>query len=357
MTSHVEHALTEDVSLVGAQCYVSVGGKPVIDVALGEARPQRAMQPDTINTLFCLTKPVVAAAALALAQQRGISIDEPMVRSSEALRAMSFRNDITMRNVLTHRAGMQRPTAAEVMFRPLAERVRLRHEAHIDDKARIGLDQHYSEFTGWNTLRTWIEDLTGTPLARYLRDSMFDPLGIDLHFAFDEAEWRAAEARFGVHYEYAAERWWPLLHEALRSACNDETISTIGGFGSARALGRFYEALQAVLNGSASEHLPSPDVAREMTVSAGPPQFDELMNRDASFGLGCMTEMYDALSSKRTGRTFGHSGLFGRSFAFCDLDADLVCVVVSNTFEVTRRHRSEWTARVIDAVFEDVEQR
>src|SRR3954454_24116722 len=84
----------------GAQIVVRAGGKTICDEGLGEAQPGRSMTPDTIQSLFCLTKPLVAAAACGVAQEHDYSLDDDLRSLSPSLMALDIGHRINLRDVL-----------------------------------------------------------------------------------------------------------------------------------------------------------------------------------------------------------------------------------------------------------------
>lgn len=97
--------------LVGATVLVSVDGKTVVRRAAGLAdrAADEPMRPDTLVRLASLTKPVVTAVALALAEQGALSLDDAVTRFLADFRPACADGSvptITLRHLLTHTAGL-----------------------------------------------------------------------------------------------------------------------------------------------------------------------------------------------------------------------------------------------------------
>src|SRR4051794_22837955 len=241
----------------GAQIVVTLGGSTICDEGLGEAQPGREMTPDTIQSLFCLTKPLVAAAVCAPAGEHDYSLDDDLRSLSPRLTALDLVHRISLRDVLSHAAGLQQMLAAEVMFAPRANRAKSGREVRFADDWKIGVDHAYSEFQGWNLLRVLIEDTCEDAFGPSLRRALLDPVGLhDIHFGVDDAAWADVRERLGVHYVIEGGPPRPMLHELMRKHLDDPALQTIGGYGSARALAAFYRAALRVLSGQSVPGLP-----------------------------------------------------------------------------------------------------
>src|SRR6266581_6615444 len=75
----VERGISEGLQL-GFQGYVSVGGRPVADLAIGQARAGVPMTTDRLITWFSLTKPSVAVSAARLWERGQLALDDPVAR-------------------------------------------------------------------------------------------------------------------------------------------------------------------------------------------------------------------------------------------------------------------------------------
>ncbi|MFW7267404.1 serine hydrolase domain-containing protein [Gluconacetobacter sp. Hr-1-5] len=97
--------------LVGATVLVSVDGQVMVRRAAGLANREAdvPMRPDTQVRLASLTKPVVTAVALALAEQGALSLEDPVTRFLPDFRPACADGSvptIRLRHLLTHTAGL-----------------------------------------------------------------------------------------------------------------------------------------------------------------------------------------------------------------------------------------------------------
>ena len=91
---------------IGAQLYVSQGGKQVADLAFGLAREGIPMTPDTIMLWMSSTKPITAIAIGQIWERGKIALDDPVAKYIPAFGARG-KESITIRHVLTHTGGFR----------------------------------------------------------------------------------------------------------------------------------------------------------------------------------------------------------------------------------------------------------
>ena len=107
-----------------AQCYVSVGGEPVLDVAIGESIPGRALRTDDLMLWYSSGKPLTTTAVLQLWERGQLGLDDLVADYIDGWG--NGKERCTLRHVLTHTGGFP-------MFRDTV--VRRRHLVRSDDPA------------------------------------------------------------------------------------------------------------------------------------------------------------------------------------------------------------------------------
>jgi CubicO group peptidase (beta-lactamase class C family) len=350
----VREIVAEGRRLRGAQLVVSVRDRIICDTALGAAGPDRTMAGDTVQHVFCLTKPVVATAVCIAAENSGIPLDADVRDASPRLAAMLGGRELSLRAVLSHAAGLHPVLAAEVMFQPRDGREAAAAAVSFAEDWPLGEAHAYSEFQGWNVLRLWLEDITMMSFGDAVRHWLFDPLALtDIYFGVRDDEWEDVERRIGLHYDIGRTLARPMLHELLRKHFDDHTMQSVGGYASAAGIAAFY---RAILRGreEAVAGLPAPATIREMTTPTAVPVLDPVLGSEVSFGLGFMTDLAGALGPALGPRVFGHLGALGQSFAIADPDTGLVGVFCSNGFLVKDGERRGSRAALCEAMYEDV---
>ena len=109
LTDRLDAALakeSEAAGVPGAVAAVVVGGRLVWSGAYGRAAPGRRMTPDTAMALGSITKTVVAAAALKLAEQGRLDLDD---RASRWVPEWRDAGKITLRQLLSQTSGVADP--------------------------------------------------------------------------------------------------------------------------------------------------------------------------------------------------------------------------------------------------------
>lgn len=110
MSDCLERAVAED-RLVGGVVIVAKSGEKTVEAVAGLADREagRKMTADTIFRFSSLTKPIVAAAAMALVERGVIRLDDPVTRWVPAFApklASGGQARIEVRHLLTHTAGL-----------------------------------------------------------------------------------------------------------------------------------------------------------------------------------------------------------------------------------------------------------
>lgn len=145
---------------------------------------------DTIFRIASITKTFTAIAAMQLWERGLIDLDAP---ANDYLRAYRLVprdprwRPATVRHLLTHTAGVsQAPRRAEAFRGDIAQSVPMGHpvptlaewyRGALRLEVEPGTRFRYSDH-GFATVGQLVEDVSGRPLARYLREHVFEPLGM-----------------------------------------------------------------------------------------------------------------------------------------------------------------------------------
>jgi CubicO group peptidase (beta-lactamase class C family) len=146
---------------------------------------------DTVFRIGSITKTFTAIAVLQLSERGLVDLDAPVndyLRAYRLLPAKTTHRPATVRQLLTHTAGLPQLVHPWRAYKPiLGETVRFgqqlptlaefyRGGLHL--VAEPGTRCAYSNH-GFATLGQLVQDVTGTPLDQYLREHVFEPLGMD----------------------------------------------------------------------------------------------------------------------------------------------------------------------------------
>jgi CubicO group peptidase (beta-lactamase class C family) len=173
--------------LQGAVLLVARHGRIVLHEAIGwrDKQAERPIERDTLFRMASNTKPVVAAAILALAEEGKLRLDDPVSRHLPAF-ARERSEEIRIEHLLMHTSGLRIPT---IFLKPLLERssehpdapslrLEVNRFAEIGPKGAPGTSYSYSN-PGYNTLGAIIETVSGQPLETFLHQQFYGPLGMN----------------------------------------------------------------------------------------------------------------------------------------------------------------------------------
>ena len=235
--------------------------------------------PDTLWRVYSMTKPITAMAAMLLIQDGKLRLDQPvsdfipgfahmtvLTDPEHSLAARPAKNPITIRELMTHSAGLGYsivntgpikkayedagivPFAANRMVEEQMRSVRPKTLAAFADKvatlpliAEPGTKWSYS--IGLDVLARVVEVASGMPFDRFVQTRLFDPLGMTSSY------WQvpASEAgRLATDYTFLGDKRVP-LDPGATSVFLDAPSFPYGGAGlvmSARDYDRFLHMLQ-----------------------------------------------------------------------------------------------------------------
>jgi CubicO group peptidase (beta-lactamase class C family) len=336
------------------QVYVSRYGEPLLDVALGESVPGRALERDDVMMWYSSGKPVTTTAVLQLWERGLLGLDDPVAEYVDGWGAGKER--VTIRHVLTHTGGFTMAGRGE-MFDvdvPYAEAVAriAAHPAEWEPGTKAG----YHPTSGWKILGAIVEAVDGRPIERYVTDEVLGPVGMkDSRLGIPPEEQAVLGSRLvpvtwkghalaiadgdGLRMvQYHIER---IHNEAWHIA----KVEPGGGMrGPARELGRLYESLLGF----------GPRLLEPRTV--------EVMGAIHRYGLpdivfggmktpwGLGVQVASGMGGGPGRRAFGHSGM-ASSRGIADPDAGLVMVLVTNGLPDPLRHEQR-VSGFIDGVYQ-----
>ncbi|MBO0683381.1 MAG: beta-lactamase family protein [Candidatus Dormibacteraeota bacterium] len=154
-----------------------------------DLRSKAPITEDTAFRIGSITKTFTAIAVMQLWERGEVDLDAPAAEYLRAFRLVparaSFR-PVTVRHLLTHTAGIPEIVHPSLGFYLLGEFVKAeRPVPALSDYYRGGLPVRTDPGTrfrytdhGFSTLGQIVEDVSGKPLDRFLRESVFDPLGM-----------------------------------------------------------------------------------------------------------------------------------------------------------------------------------
>lgn len=349
----VEHGMADGLH-IGAQLYVSRHGAPVADVAVGKSRAGVPMRPDSLLLWMSSVKPVMGVAVAQLWERDLLALDDPVCRHVPEF-GTKGKEAITLRHVLTHTGGF-RSAAAQWSTAPWAEIIAEICDTELESGWVPGQHAGYHVSSGWYILGEIVHRLDGRPFERYVREAIFEPLGMhDSWVGMPPERHRAYGDRVAVMHMTSGDALIPHPYQVWAGTAEGCAIGRPGGsgWGPIRELGRFYEALLSHGHG----------ILRPQTVEA-------LVTRhtvgllDRTFGVPLDRGLGVVVDSKQYGpgadwfgrhcspRTFGHGG-YVSSVGFADPEHGLVVALVFNGMTEQARHDARMRA-ALDALYQDL---
>ncbi len=353
-----------DGAFPGAVALVARRGQVVAHWAVGSAQVEpewRPMQPDTIFDLASLTKAVAGATAALLLLEDGVwSLDDAVARFVPEFAAHG-KQDVTIRQVLTHSAGFGGWVAAYTRSRD--PEATLRVVSDLELGYQPGSAVLYSD-VGMSLVGHLVRRVTGEGLDRLLARRVWGPLGMADTAFNPPPDWRPriAATERGNRFERGmvanlGETFDGWRNHVLVGEVNDgNTFYALGGvsshaglFSSAPDLLTFARMYQAggcldgvrilspatIAEATANQtpHLPKARGLGWQMLQKGVPRRAEWAPWPSArrifpasrFAYPSLRPYGDLLSE----RTYGHTGFTGTSLAI-DPTRDLVVILLTN---------------------------
>ncbi len=336
----------------GAMLYASIDGKPVADLALGEARAGTPMTPDSMVVWFSMTKPSVAVSIAQQWERGALELDDPVVRYVPEFGAHG-KDRITLRHLLTHTAGIRggdsvssTAPGTDYWDEIVAGICAVEREPDWLAGERAG----YHLTCGMTILAEIVRRIDGRRFETYVRDEVFEPLGMtDCWVGMPDDVAEGYRERIGTMHSTATGKQIPLdMFDTpdVLARC----VPGGGGRGPLRQLGRLYEALLA--RGELDDRrVLLPQTVEAITAHHRVGLYDETFHAVCDWGLGFAVDAY-AMGRHASPRSFGHGGALS-AISFADPEHGLVAVVQTNGMCGNDDHYLRLDA-VTTALYEDL---
>jgi len=345
----------------GAQCYVSLRGEPLLDVAVGESvgesTPGRALRTDDLMLWYSSGKPFTTVAVVQLWEQGRLGLDDQVGEYVDGWGA--GKEAATIRHLLTHTGGFPMfgadPFDRDVTY---AEAVATVAASPADWVPGTLAGYHAS--SAWRILGAIVERIDGRPIAEYVHDEIVTPLALDdtyLGIPLDEQAGlgdRIVRVAWKGHTlpKVDADGALSMVPYRIDRVHNEPwhiaKVEPGGGMrGPARSLGRFYESLLGY-----GPPMLDPKSVEMMTAVHRYGLKDGVLGLRTPWGLGVQVEF----TGGTTRRAFGHGGM-ASSRGLADRECGLVIAVVANGlagFVDAERRALEVTDAIYTALGDEV---
>jgi CubicO group peptidase (beta-lactamase class C family) len=350
---------------VGAAVAVTIEGRLVVDLWAGWADRARTRpwQRDTLVNVFSVGKAMAALSLLILVERGQVDLEAPVARYWPEFAARG-KSDITVRMLLSHRAGLpairgalpglamydwERMTVALAEEEPWWEPGR-KHGYHVNTFGFL--------------IGELVRRVSGESIGTFFRHEVAGPLDADFHFGIgsehDEriADYLFAEGPSRIVGDSDDEERRLLLRQVYLNPPGLSGLGTVNtrawraaempstnGHASARAVARIYSALACGGAVDGIRLLRTETIEQAVAeASSGP---DVVLGRPSRFGLGFqLSQPGSAL--ERIPRSFGHFGA-GGALGFADPDARLAFAYTMN--QAGPRWQNPRNRALIDALY------
>ena len=348
--------------IVGAVVVAAHNGQVVYQRAVGMADREagKAMSLDTRFRLASMSKPIVSAAALALADQGMLGLDDPVTRWIPSFTPM-FQGKvvpgITIRNLLTHTAGLSygflEPTDGPMAQAEVSDGLDnppITLEENVWRLASVPL--YYEPGTGWryslaiDVLGEVVSRAGGDTLPAVVKNLVTGPLGMTAtSFVADRPDmlaaayvWGEGKPRRMAELEIMPNGVSATRYEPGRAL--DDKAFPSGGAGMVGTAADYLKFLEAVRQEGGP--ILKPETAAAMTTDQIYPIFSQKMSVAAGktseivapgwgFGFGGAVLLHPEKAEYGAGAgTLSWSGAYGSHF-FMDRKSGISFVVLTNT--------------------------
>ena len=325
----LERSYVAPGKIAGCQVLVARRGHTAYRRSIGlmDVERSKPMADDAVLRIYSMTKPVVSVALMTLWERGAFQLDEPIAKAfpefdepkvwvegeGEAMRTEPAARPVTYRQVLSHTAGFTYGGLLEQVGAPGSgdpvdaayKALRIRRDPAEDLEAFMGkLAQaplRYQPGTKWmyslatDVVGALVERLSGRRLDVFLREEIFEPLGMDdTGFSVPER----AHDRFAACYARGADKALKLVDDAEKSPFLQPPVFLSGGGGLVSTLedyGRFCDMLRCggavdgqriigprTLDLMTANHLPGGGDLSTLALDS----FSETLPAGVGFGLG-----------------------------------------------------------------------
>ena len=329
---------------LGAAVMLVRDGRVCLSVQAGQAEAGSALADDSIFLWLSSGKPLTAIAVARLYEQGLVRLDDRVSAYLPAF-AANGKQSITIRHLLTHRAGLHKALAGTWDagdWGSVIDRVR---QASLPAGFVVGQTAAYDPGASWFILGEIIQRVTGKAFGEVMRERIFAPCGMaDAAFAYTAGEFERLRPRLVQYFNTAA-------GEAHPMRCNDwPAVATPRPGASLRATMRemvgFYQGL---LDGK----LIRRETLNLFTSAQRGRVKDLTFGGSLDWGLGIMPyngpDVPYSFGRHVSGAAFGHGGQQS-SVVFCDPQRNLVFAAAYNGLCGERAHHRRM-ADLIEAVF------
>jgi len=371
ITEHLNRHYIEPGKIAGCQTLVARHGEVAYLKALGHADRERgkAMADDTIFRIYSMTKPITSVALMTLFERGMFQLNDPVSRvlpswrdqrvwvsgSGDQMETVEPKRRVTFRDLLCHTGGLTYGNQLASLGAPDATHPvdevyarlgirRAREETLSDFVLKLGkAPLRYHPGERWmyslstDVCGALVEALSGKSFDQYLRETIFEPLGMK-----DTAFSVAAEKlpRLAACYRRGADKRLQLADDPQKSSYAREPRFFSGGGGLTSTIAdyhRFCEMLRrgGQLDGARVLGPRTLELMRQNHLAGGKDltamaigSFSETDNEGVGFGLGFAMTLDQVAAGRLGGGDYFWGGAASTIF-WVDPKEDLVVIFMT----------------------------
>lgn len=305
--------------------------------------------PRALFWLFSASKPFIATQVHLLAERGVISLDDPVAAYWPAY-ASRGKGGITVRHVLTHRAGV--PFASGSEFGDALAMTRWDRAVRQAQGARprwpAGQVVAYHAMTYGFILGEVIRRVTGRAVATQMAADILGPLGLgDTHLGIPDHAWERCVPVDADSLGDRAQAWiWN------RRSIRQAVIPAAGISTTARDMARFYQMLldAGCLDGV---RILSPDTVTEATRVSSEGEIDRVLGRPMRWAHGFVLGrpgQQTPMGRLASSQAFGHAGSGSVCSAWADPACGVVFVYLTNRLVTNSDLGARYQCEISDAI-------
>jgi CubicO group peptidase (beta-lactamase class C family) len=320
ITDHINRNYIETSKIAGCQVLVSRHGHPAYFRSFGKMDIERDtdMSDDAIFRIYSMSKPITSIALMQLYEKGYFQLNDPVSRfipewkghqvyvsgEGEGMQTRDPASPMTMRHILSHGGGLtygntQHPVDQEYKKHKADRRRGQTLRSFIECLAHVPLryepGQRWLYSLSTDVCGYLVEAISGQPFDEYLRDNIFEPLGmVDTSFYVEESK----VSRLTANYQRNPDKSLKLFDDPLSSTYLEKPSFSSGGGGLTSTIGDYYRFCEMLRCGGKGngEQIIGPRTLRLMTrnhlldgkdltqMAIG--GFSETANEGVGFGLG-----------------------------------------------------------------------
>jgi CubicO group peptidase (beta-lactamase class C family) len=273
---HLRQRYVEPGKIAGCATLVARRGQVCYFDVAGERDRERntPMTADTIFRIYSMTKPITSLAIMTLYEKGLFALEDPVHRFIPGWKNLQVRTGgsyplfatrpceraMTIKDLLMHTSGLTYDFMQATNIDRAYRKLRVGHtvpgytlQEMIDQLATLPLE--FSPGERWNysvatdVLGYLVEVISGRSLPDYLREVIFEPLGMtDTAFTIDEGK----VERFASCYMRGANKQVLLQDDGQQSSYRERSFYS-GGGGLVSTMADYYRFSQMLLNGGTLE--------------------------------------------------------------------------------------------------------